>query len=944
MSTISSSAYYNVSSTSNSSNGGISGLMSGFDTEALVEDMLAGTQAKIDVQNGLLQQSEWKQEIYRDLITDINEFGNKYLDSSFGASSTNNLTNSDFFNNMTSSVIGGNALSILSSSSDAYAGDMSVIVKQLATAASLKSTQKLSTNGTITGESTNAGKEIFSDEYIDANYNKNVKLSINDGADITVDLNGATNSEEVINRFENALGEGYTVELENNVLKITSDDASDTIEVTGGSKRGLAVTGLSVSGENPSETIQAGHALDFTSGVTFDLSYDGVTKSINLTDIKDLDGDGTITAKEFESTLQQKVSTAFGSYITVDIVGVGAEGEADAPDNERYLSLGIATSEDGHDIKVTGLGAYELGMTPGDSTQFNTSLKLSEVGTGSSFAFTINGVDFEFDGTESVSKMMNEINSSDAGVMLTYSTLTDTMQLVSSSTGSNYGINIEQTQGDILTKLFGEGTISQSSSISSATLTKKSIESDGFSNASIKQGSITFEVNGASHTYSFSEEDGKSGADIVTDMNEWLESRFGTDDSGVANVSFDLNDTKTGGTLNTAKGYEVEVKESGVTGENVDLGITFGLANKNNAVTTSTALSELAGFSDTATGTVADLLASSDPNITATFENGKINLNSATSGAVDLSSINASFAELFENTSVTFGDGTAVAGVITAGQDALIEVNGVSTSRSSNTFTIDGITMKATQVSETNSAGDYVNTTITTSRNDDAIVETVKEFIDDYNELVKTLNDVIREDDNYKDYAPLSSAQKAEMSDREIELWEEKAKEGLLRNDSAISSLLSSMRSIMYSLPEGASVAMYQIGIETTSEYNDGGQLQFDETAFRNALASDPSGVSALFSSENGIAKQLEDAIDDAANLSSADPGSLVSEAGYVGYSTEGSNALTTEMDSIKDRIEELQHRYELEKDRYWAQFTTMESVLSNYNTQSQYLMSQFGY
>ena len=115
MSSISSSSTYSVSS-SYSTNKGLSGLVSGMDTDTLVEQMLSGTQSKIDKVEGERQQLLWKQEMYREIITSINSFHNSFFNSSFDASSANNLASADFFNSMVSTVTSGsNALKILSS-------------------------------------------------------------------------------------------------------------------------------------------------------------------------------------------------------------------------------------------------------------------------------------------------------------------------------------------------------------------------------------------------------------------------------------------------------------------------------------------------------------------------------------------------------------------------------------------------------------------------------------------------------------------------------------------------------------------------------------------------------------------------------------------------------------------------------------------------------------
>ncbi|MCQ5092379.1 flagellar filament capping protein FliD, partial [Slackia exigua] len=73
----------------------------------------------------------------------------------------------------------------------------------------------------------------------------------------------------------------------------------------------------------------------------------------------------------------------------------------------------------------------------------------------------------------------------------------------------------------------------------------------------------------------------------------------------------------------------------------------------------------------------------------------------------------------------------------------------------------------------------------------------------------------------------MTDEQKDKMSERQIELWEEKAKEGLLHRDSAVDSFLSQMRLALYTKPAGAKLALYDIGIETT-KWEDKGQLKMD--------------------------------------------------------------------------------------------------------------------
>ncbi len=138
----------NVNSTSSSdnsytneaySNKGVSGLASGMDTEGLVKAMLAPTQSKIDKQENLIKVTEMRQEEYRSVITQINDFSDKYL-SAAGEKSLALSSNFKAFNTTSSS----SAVKV-SSTSEAVPGNFEIEVKQLATAA------KCTSSGTLSG-------------------------------------------------------------------------------------------------------------------------------------------------------------------------------------------------------------------------------------------------------------------------------------------------------------------------------------------------------------------------------------------------------------------------------------------------------------------------------------------------------------------------------------------------------------------------------------------------------------------------------------------------------------------------------------------------------------------------------------------------------------------------------------------------------------------------
>ena len=322
------------------------------------------------------------------------------------------------------------------------------------------------------------------------------------------------------------------------------------------------------------------------------------------------------------------------------------------------------------------------------------------------------------------------------------------------------------------------------------------------------------------------------------------------------------------------------------------------------------------------------------------FVDGRIVVTGSTAGADP-----ADLKKLFGTENISLGTVQGSQSEYSAGVNAKVVIDGVTTERSSNSFSYNGLNIDLVSTSPKDADGNFITETISVSRGTDQIVEGIKGFIEDYNELIGRINELLDEDTSYRDYPPLTDAQKKEMSEKEIELWEEKAKEGLLRNDSTLSGFVQSMRSILYEKPEGCSYALYNLGIET-GEWEDKGKLVMSadgEARLRQVLESNPDEVMRLFTDEEeGIAVKLNKVIDETAKVSSADPGSLVSLAGVKGKASETQNTLYERLKEIDEKITTLKNSYEKEKERYWKQFNTMEQLISNMNTQSSWLAMQF--
>ncbi len=987
MSSINSSSYYSASTGTS----GISGLMSGMDTDALVEQMLSATQTKIDRAEAEQLQTEWKQELYREVIDEINGFYNKYFDTSYGSTLKTNFATTDFFNSMISSVTSGNAVKVSGTSTDALSGDLKIAVTGLASAASLISKEKLSGDQTIVGNSTlDNGTEIFSAANLSKNFEETVSLKVGSKT-VDVNLNHVTNEDELAKAFNDAFKSagvsGASAEIYEGKLRIVSDSSTSvSVDTANSTAKGLALTGFSdasvsdvtnTAGAVVGKSLQGTDA-DFNAGISFDITFDGVTKTIDLSDVQgstSIDG-YTISETDVLTALQDKISKAFGSAVEVSY---------DTENKNLVFGIGLknddGTTQAGHELIITGSDSSVLGIKPGSTSTFNTSQTLSEIGAGDKFEFTINGVDFSFDGDTSVASMIDTVNRSSAGVTMNYSTLSDTMSITANNTGSSFGIDMKQTSGNILSELFGDSVISGPSSITSEYLTTNTVSASngGLSDSyETTAATLSMQVNGETKTFTLAAKEGDatySAAEIKTAFNAWLTEEF------EGNITYNT----TSGNLDVKEGYLVEFNKTSVNttsgsavaeAQKTDLALAMGFnfTASSNIATEDTKLSDVYGIdvsafktaSGTATGdtTLSQITGMTgqivtDPNTNppsvttydgfiASFSGGRLVLSA--SGEVMFHPA-PPMDGLFGNSNIQLGSGegagSLVAGSVTQGQDAKVTINGVETTRSSNSFEIDGVSMQLTSLSEKDDAGNYIETTISTVRDDDAIVDAFKGFVEDYNKMIEVLNGYVSEDADYKDYPPLTDAQKEEMTDREIELWEEKTKVGLLRNDSTINTFLSQLRSAIYTKPEDSSLALYQIGIETTSFFDDedvAGSLTIDEDALRQALSSDPTSVMTLFtSSSDGLAAQFEEIFESTANTSSADPGTLVALAGVEGKATEENNDLSSRLDTIESTIENLKYRYEQESARYWASFTAMETALSNYNTDLGYLTQQFG-
>lgn len=296
------------------------------------------------------------------------------------------------------------------------------------------------------------------------------------------------------------------------------------------------------------------------------------------------------------------------------------------------------------------------------------------------------------------------------------------------------------------------------------------------------------------------------------------------------------------------------------------------------------------------------------------------------------------------------------------GQDARMEayVNGVKTTLTSgtNTFDIDGFKVTANGTFEATNASERV--TFDKKVDADKIVDAVKSFVEDYNKVLAEINKQYSTQPDHKNtYKPLTDDQKADMTEKQIEEYEAKAKQGLLFGDNDLGNLSNALRFVF------SNSNLDAIGVSVSTSYSDRGRITLDETKLRSALASDPDAVAEAFTapleqkqvtnsdgstswvddtSSGGAISRLKVRLDKYAATTGATKGILIEKAGSQ-YSPTAllQNMMQDRIDSYDDVIDTLTDQLNDKIDFYTSKFSKLETLIAQMNSQSSYLSSLGG-
>ncbi len=272
--------------------------------------------------------------------------------------------------------------------------------------------------------------------------------------------------------------------------------------------------------------------------------------------------------------------------------------------------------------------------------------------------------------------------------------------------------------------------------------------------------------------------------------------------------------------------------------------------------------------------------------------------------------------------------------VVIAAEDSVVQVNGATLTSSSTTLEVNGLTLEL--IGETDE-----EVKITVSDDNSAVYDSIKEFINEYNSVLADLNEYYHAE-SARDYNMLTDEEKEAMSDEEVEKWEDKIKGSLLRRDSTLGSIIDTMRSVMtgttITASNGKSYSLANLGITTGTDYKEYGLLHIkgdeddteyadDANVLQNLLNEDPDVVAEVLS---GISTKLYESLNkkmSSTRLSSA----------LTFYNDKEMNSQLS--DYKKDILDWEDKLADLEE-RYYKQFTAMETAMSKLNSQQNLFMN----
>ena len=932
MASISGASRSNTTSSLYNSANVISGLASGLDTEGMIENLVKGYQTKINTLNQKVTKTEWKQDAYRSIIQKMVGFSSKYT----SYTSSTNLMSASFFNSAVKVAAQGLYADKVTASGKTSSDIVLNSVKQLAAAAQYRTGSNLKAGDGRSIEA-EAGVDLkgkttlgsLSGSLTLTYGSNNITLSFDEVADkealeeikskYKADNNRNMSETEALAALINQKLEGQKISFSGG----TSADAKDRIEVRADgntitfadkSSAGNSVYLSGASGnvedalgldlENAKEDKPAAIKLNYDfsttkevnnavylSEKTMNLSLDGSTRQIKLPKItgsesagyKIVDNDGKAldyTAENYTKVLNDSLNKAFKGKVTVENKGT---------DGELKLRFNV---QEGSDLIINTDVGETLGIGRSATSYMNTS------------------------------KTLEDLLGKDKLEGLTPAKDKNGKELVDDKGNKLYEFKIN----DVVI-----GNYSKDTKLSD-------IMSDINSN---KEAGVKVSYSQTTKNFTFTAKE--TGADSEIKIN-----------GGLAEAMFGSTEVPDNSGGSFAESYGVKWLQDGESAK-----FTFSIPEVGSH--------EFSITKDTSIEDVVNKLNKSLIGQNHSFSynkfTGQIEAKDRESGA----KLELKITDMYDD-EVSFDESKAPAINYTPGRDAefTVTVNGetINMKRASNSVNIDGLTINMHDTFDgsvdkegkpsVDSAGKPTNSvTFKTSTDSDKIVEAIKTMIEDYNTMMAEIKAAYstmpyqKSNGSFANYEPLTEDDRAGMSEIAIERYEEKAKQGILFGDRTLSTLYDKMRNIFS--PAGEDGAFLRaMGIGTSFSISDGTQaVTLDEDKLRAMLDSDPDRVAEVFtktSGTGGVMQNLKTQLDNYAKTTGEPKGILIQQAGSPLSSLSlMNNSWQKQIDNYNTQIEKWQDKLSSQVDRYTQQFSRLEQLINQMNSQSSTLAGLMG-
>lgn len=918
----------------------ITGLASGLDTEAIISALVSSYNYKTNKYKKAQTKLSWKQDAWKTLNTKIYSF----------YTSLDGLRFSKNYN-LKSTTCSDSTKATVTATSNAVNGTQKVNILQVAQAGYLTGGQ-LGKNVT---ESTTLAELGYTDG------DGTINLTMGDGTTKSLTVSQGTTVQQFITSLKEA-GVNASYDTTNRRFYISSKEtgADNDFTITGGNTAGinaLSKLGLSVDSDATLNTYKM--YAKYADGTTTD---DEITANVKK------------AIEEYNQALaDKKTATAQNSNLT------SAYGYASAYNNlqQALEKSGLSDTERTQFTKLLSMSAaervksvisddgtvYTLASDMGDGTKYykddsGNYIQRVDTHTGSdgnrylydetTGTYTANGKTYKISSEKDADGKAYYVNASDPDDKITINTTTEYYNATATETETNLNLveigGASYAQSDTGYYTGTDGKIYRADEANHQLIEVKR-DSDGTTYTDVDGGNtVTYtdadvsKIKQTEYNRQGARSDLNAASDQLAALQEKSKVKQGLSDdefnSYLAGMQSNL------ATVNEYESASDELDDSqDYTRAKIAADIKDAYANKGGTSGVNSLVNSYADIITTNTQTISD----AEDTIK---DNSVLASLAAMEDDTEKKDAIRQFVEQVktakENLSTASTKATADAKKVD-GQDAIITVNGIKYQGSSNAFSINGLTITAQSVT---GDGDANAITITTQTDVQGIYDKVKSFLTQYNSLINEMTSLYNAESS-KGYDPLTDDEKDAMSDSEIEKWETKIKDSLLRRDDTLQSVMNAMTSSMSKGFEinGKNYYLSTFGIKTLGYLNapenqqnayhidgdeDDASTSGKDDKLMTAITSDPDTVITFMQQlADGLYSSLGD------KMKSTTMSSV--------YTVYNDKEMASEYSDYTDTIKKWEQKLQDQEDAYYKKFSAMETALSKLQSQTSSLSNLFG-